>query len=267
MFDALAALGRSAGDFVRYIGGVALLGLDTARRAPGALLSPGSRMGRSALAFQMVRVGVKSVPVVSVVSIFIGIVLQIQMTPQLRLFGAEEETARVVSVALLRELGPLISSLILAGFSGAAVAAELGTMVVGEEIDALVAGAMNPVRFLVVPRVVATVIMVTAMAVFADVVGLWGAYITGTQFLGLDPTLYVNRLIIAVGPTDLLSGLIKAAVFGVIIGLVGCFEGLRVTGGAEGVGRAATRTVVTSGVSIIAADCLLTTLFYVIGWM
>jgi phospholipid/cholesterol/gamma-HCH transport system permease protein len=267
MFDTLARMGRGAGGLVRYVGGVALLGLDTARRLPGALFSPRARMGRASLAYQMIRVGVSSIPVVSVVSIFIGIILQIQMTPQLRQFGAEEETARVVGLALVRELGPLVSSLILAGFSGAAVAAELGTMVVSEEIDALVAGAMNPVRFLVVPRVTATVIMVTVLAIFADLVGLWGAYLTGTRFLGLNETMYISRLLFAIGPTDILSGIIKAAAFGTIIGLVACYEGLRVTGGAEGVGRAATRTVVTSGVSIIAADCLLTTFFYVIGWV
>jgi phospholipid/cholesterol/gamma-HCH transport system permease protein len=109
-------------------------------------------------------------------------------------------------------------------------------------------------------------IMVTVLAVFADLVGLWGAYLTGTQFLGLDAVVYFNKVVYACAPTDFISGIIKASVFGLIIGLVGCYEGLRVTGGAEGVGRAATRTVVTSGVSIIAADCLFTAFFYVIGW-
>src|SRR4051812_47368863 len=150
-----------AGDVLAYVGGVALLLARTVRALPGALLGPRARMGRAGLFEQMMRVGVHSIPVVFIVSIFIGVILALQTGPELRRFGAEAESARITALGVLRELGPLISSLILAGYAGAAIAAELGTMRVGEELDALEAGAIDPLRFLVVPRVTATVLMVT----------------------------------------------------------------------------------------------------------
>jgi phospholipid/cholesterol/gamma-HCH transport system permease protein len=266
MLDAVAGVGRGVLGLTGYIGGVTLLGLSAAAQAPGALMGRKARLGRSNLAFQAVRVGVRSVPVVFIVSIFIGIILALQTAQELRRYGIEKELApRVAAIGIIRELGPLISSLILAGYAGAAIAAELGTMVVGEEIEALVAGAMDPVRFLVVPRVLATVVMVTCLAVFADIMGLIGSYVTGVFVLGLEPSAYVNRMIASIAPFDFLGGLAKAVSFGLIIGLVSCYEGLGVSGGAEGVGRATTRTVVNSGVCIIASDCLFTAVFFTFG--
>jgi len=256
---------RYLADLLAYVGGLTLLLLSAATKFPAALIGRRARLGRSALAFQMVRVGVRAVPVVTVVSFSIGIILCLQLQPQLARFGADIETARVVSVGILRELGPLLSALILSGYSGAAVAAELGTMVVGEEIDALSAGAIDPMRFLVVPRVTATLVMVTALSVYADFIGLIGGYVTGVHLLRLNSNLFLATLVGAVTPSDFITGLSKSAVFGLIIGLVACREGLAVEGGAEGVGRATTRTVVVSGVSIIAVDTLMTGIFYAVG--
>lgn len=255
--------------FLRQLGGAARLARDSVLMAPAAMLGRKGRLGRRSLADQMVRVGVRSVPVVMLVSVFIGVILALQTAPELRRFGAEVEAARICALGILRELGPLIGSLILAGYAGAAIAAELGTMRVGEEIDALEAGAVDPVRFLVVPRVWATVVMVTSLTVMADWMGLFGSWVTAVAVLGLDGSEFIARVIQGVQPADILSGLIKSVVFGAIIALTACHEGLAVapSAGAEGVGRATTRTVVRAGVCIILADTLLTAAFYILGFL
>lgn len=263
--DLPTRVGKSLGDFLAYVGGVALLGVEAVRLIPIALLARRARLGRESLAFQIVRVGVYSIPVVFLVSIFIGVILALTIAPELNRYGAESEAPRIIALGILRELGPLISALILAGYAGAAIAAELGTMVVGEEIDALVAGATDPVRFLVVPRVVATLTMVALLAVLADWLGVLGGFLTAVYVLRQDPGMFVSRILTTVSVADFLSGIVKSVAFGGIIGLVACFEGLRVSGGAEGVGKATTQTVVRAGVCIIAADCFFTAAFYTLG--
>ena len=196
----------------------------------------------------------------------IGSILSLQMAPVLREYGAVEKTANIISIAVFRELGPLVSAIVLTGFAGASIAAELGTMVVSEEIEALEAEAISPVRFLVVPRVVATTIMMTSVAVVGDLTGVFGGATVGRYFLGISWLQYFHRTFEAVHVHDFATGLIKAAVFGMLISGLACFLGLRVTGGAQGVGVATTRTVVLTIVALILVDLLFTAMFYFYGW-
>jgi phospholipid/cholesterol/gamma-HCH transport system permease protein len=256
-------IGRQALGGLAYIGGLGLLAADAfSGLARGAL----RRKTWAATAAQMVRVGVRSLGIVVIVQAFIGVILTLQMAPTLRNYGQLDRVADIVGISLVRELGPLITAIVLSGFAGASIAAELGTMVVAEEIEAMRAMALDPVRYLVGPRVLATVVMTVCLAVVADVVGVLGGMITSWQALGIAPGVYQAGTIDAVTVLAFATGLIKAGIFGLLISLIACFEGLRVVGGAEGVGRATTRTVVFSIVSLIGADCLFTAIFYAAGW-
>jgi phospholipid/cholesterol/gamma-HCH transport system permease protein len=166
---------------------------------------------------------------------------------------------------MARELAPLISGIVLSGFAGASIAAELGTMVEGEEIKALRAHALNPIRFLVLPRVIATVLMLTMLTVIADVVGVAGGMLVGTTILGIDGEVYLTTTRLAILPRDFLSGIAKGPLFGLLIATIACYEGLNTTGGAEGVGRATTNTVVKCIVALITADVIATSLLYAFG--
>lgn len=267
--QAVEAIGRSASGrldsaagLVKFVGGgVCLIG-DAVRWLVRGLSSPKIRFGWENLWAQMVRVGIKSISIVVLVQIFIGIILALQMAPTLETYGQVERVADIVAIAMFRELGPLLSGIVLSGFAGASIAAELGTMVEGEEIKALRATALNPIQYLVVPRFVATVVMLTMLAVIADVVGVFGGFLTATQILGIDSTVYLDYTQNAITMTDFITGLVKAAVFGVMISIIACYEGLNVSGGAEGVGRATTATVVKCIVALIFADVIFTSLFY-----
>jgi len=224
------------------------------------------RLGRSALMTQIVRIGVRSIGIVSLVCGCIGFILALQMQPPLAEFGQTDKIANIVGVAVFRELGPLIAAIVLTGFAGAAIAAELGTMVVGEEIEALEAHALNPIRFLVVPRVLATIISLIALTIIADIVAVAsGAFVTIT-FLGVPYELYKSNTLAQLAVSDFVTGLVKAAVFGTILSLIACHNGLKVTGGAAGVGRATTDTVVQTIVLVIIADLIITTIFYALGF-
>lgn len=225
------------------------------------------RIGRPAIVSQIVRIGVRSILIVSLVSGCVGFILAFQMAPPLDDFGQKDLVANITGVAVFRELGPLIAAIVLTGFAGAAIAAEIGTMVVGEEIEALEAHALNPVRFLVVPRVIASVISMTLLAVWSDWVAVTAGYIVGRFSLGIDGEIYIRNTLDQVKLVDFLTGIGKATVFGLLIGLISCTNGLRVTGGARGVGNATTNTVVQSVVAIIIADLIFTGIFYAIGWV
>jgi phospholipid/cholesterol/gamma-HCH transport system permease protein len=248
-----------------FIGGMAELCAQSLRWIGRGLFVPGVKFRRQALAAQMIRVGVRSIPIIVLVQVFIGIILALQMAPTLTSYGQRERVADVVAIAIFRELGPLLSAVVLSGFAGASIAAELGTMVEGEEIKALRAHALNPVHFLVVPRALATVIMLTGLAVIADVVGVLGGFLTSTIVLGVEPRVFLDYTQAALKQRDFLTGLVKAAVFGLLISMIACREGLTVTGGAEGVGRATTQTVVKSIVALIGTDCVFTAVFYAFG--
>ena len=215
---------------------------------------------------QMVRVGVRSIPIVCIVQIFIGIILALQMAPTLQQFGQLDKVATIIGIAVFRELGPLITAIVLSGFAGASIAAEIGAMVEAEEIKAMRAHALNPIRFLVVPRVLATIVMLVVLAVLADVIGVIGGWIAATCILNLESSVYVETTKLALENKDFLSGLVKAGVFGALISSIACHEGLSVSGGAEGVGRATTATVVKSIVALIGTDCVFTAVFYTYGW-
>ncbi|MFN7022232.1 MAG: MlaE family ABC transporter permease [Phycisphaerales bacterium] len=225
------------------------------------------RIGRRAIVSQIVRVGVRSVFIVGLVSGCVGFILALQMSPPLDDFGQKDKVANITGVAVLRELGPLIAAIVLTGFAGAAIAAEIGTMVVGEEIEALEAHALNPVRFLVVPRVIATVVSMTCLAVFSDWIAISAGYLVGVYALGIEGDVYYRNTLDQVKLVDFLTGIGKATVFGLLIGLISCMNGLRVTGGAAGVGNATTGTVVQSIVAIIIADLIFTGIFYSVGWV
>lgn len=220
------------------------------------------RKGNSALVFQIVRVGFRSIFIVGLVSGCVGLILALQLAPPLDGFGQRELIANIVGVAVLRELGPLIGAIVLTGFAGASIAAEIGTMVVSEEVEALEAHALNPVRFLVVPRVFATILSMSALGVIASTVSILAAMAVSITILDIPLTSYIRNTLLQAKLVDFLTGTMKSTVFGALIGLIACGNGLKVTGGAAGVGNATTGTVVQSVVAIVIADLVFTAIFY-----
>lgn len=267
LFRPITLLGTRTAAFLEFLGGMGYLLRDTVRAIPrGLIASRGRRLAWQNLWAQMVRVGVRSVPIVMLVLFCIGAILALQMAPVLKNYGALSRVANIISVAVFRELGPLVSAIVLTGFAGASIAAEIGTMVVSEEIEALEAEAISPIRFLVLPRVLATTLMMVCVAVVGDLTGILGGLVTATQLLGISPEQYVNRTFEAIKVQDFTTGLIKAAVFGMLISGLACFLGLRVSGGAQGVGIATTRTVVLTIVALITVDLMFTAFFYYYGF-
>jgi phospholipid/cholesterol/gamma-HCH transport system permease protein len=263
----LAALGRftlsSGCRFMAMVGGMFLLLKSATKGLVTGWFVRQERLKSEALFFQMVRVGVRAIPIVMLVGLAIGVIMPLQMHPKLDQYGQAEQVATINAIAVFRELGPLLTAIVLSGFAGASIAAELGTMVTAEEVEALESMALNPVRFLVLPRLLATVLMTTMLAVIADVVMIGGGWLTGIK-LGIDPDVFYQLTLEAVNITGFLTGIIKAAVFGLLIGLIACHLGLSVKPwqGSDGVGRATTLTVVYSIVAIIGADAVFTVIFY-----
>lgn len=247
---------------IDHAGSAVNLGIDTVVWLFRGLTVKRARRGLSSVVEQTIRVGVRSILIVSLVSGCVGLILALQLAPPLDKFGSRDLVANIVGVAILRELGPLIGAIVLTGFAGASIAAELGTMVVSEEIEALEAHALNPVRFLVVPRVVSTVVSMTVLGVISDVVAIGCALGVSMMLLGIPGQIFIDNLLSQVGLIDFLTGIGKATIFGLLIGLISCSNGLKVSGGAAGVGNATTRTVVESVVAIIIADLVFTAIFY-----
>jgi phospholipid/cholesterol/gamma-HCH transport system permease protein len=264
----IAATGAAVIGFASYLGGMALLLGSTLRWLAPTLLGSHGRAGRAAVATQLVRVGVRATGIVCLVQLFIGVILALQMAPPLENpYHQSQMVASIIGVAGFRMLGPIITAVVLSGFAGASIAAELGTMVVAEEIEALTAHALNPVRFLVVPRVVATFIAMIMLTVVADwMIALGGYAISVVALPSKVSTGYWDRMRDQVLGRDFASGLVLGAVFGVVVALIACYEGLRVAGGAEGVGKATTMTVVNGIVGIIGTACMFTMVFYVFGF-
>lgn len=249
-------------EILDHVGGVLLLLGQALHWIWRALVVRGTRLGKAAVISQIIRVGVRSLVIVSLVSGSVGLILALQLAPPLDEFGRRDLVANVIGVAILRELGPLISAIVLTGFAGASIAAEIGTMVVGEEIEALEAHALNPVRFLVVPRIIAATLSLTALAVIADLVAIGAAIFISVTALEIPYATYMENTLQQVKLVDFLTGICKASIFGALIGLIACANGLKVSGGAAGVGKATTRTVVECVVSIIIADLVFTAIFY-----
>lgn len=219
----------------------------------------------SAVVQQMVRIGVQAVPMTALTSLSIGVTLAMQGAHELARMGATGYVPDLVALSLLRELGPLLVGVVVIGRSGSAITAELGTMKVSEEIEALEVMAINPIRYLVVPRVLAMMIMLPALTVFGSYIGMAGGW--GVCHFSLDiPTdAYIRRLVESSHPMDLYSGTVKSFVFAWLIVTIACRHGLGVRGGAEGVGLATTNSVVVCILTMLIADAILTSIFFTFG--
>jgi phospholipid/cholesterol/gamma-HCH transport system permease protein len=211
---------------------------------------------------QMEFVGNKSIFVVVLTGTFTGMVMALQGYHGFRLFGAESLVGSTVALGMTRELGPVLTALMVTARAGSAMAAELGTMRVTEQIDALYVMAANPIKHLIVPRVIAGVLMVPVLTIIADFMGILGGYFVGVGVLNINAGVFVKNIYKYVELNDIFNGLIKAAVFGLILSLVGCYKGFNTRGGAEGVGRATTEAVVLASISILVSDYFLTALMF-----
>ncbi len=211
---------------------------------------------------QMEFVGVNSVVVVIITGVFTGMVLALQSHYGFRKFGAEGLVGATVALSMTRELGPVLTSLMVTGRAGSAMAAELGTMRVTEQIDALTVMALNPIKYLVTPRVIAAFFMLPVLTVVSDFVGILGGYLVGVKLLGINEGAFINKMIKYVELQDIYNGLVKSAFFGIILSVVSCYKGFYTRGGAEGVGKSTTEAVVVSSVTILISDYVLTSLMF-----
>lgn len=211
---------------------------------------------------QMEFIGVKGMFVVILTGGFTGMVLALQSYNALKRFGAESLVGPTVALSMARELGPVLTGLMVTGRAGSAIATELGTMRVTEQIDALYAMGVNPIKYLVVPRVLAGVLMLPVLTVITDFIGVVGGYFVGVKLLDINPGVYMGRTVDFVKVDDIFNGLFKSIFFGLILSLVACYQGFYTKGGAEGVGRAATVSVVLSCVLILISDYILTLVMF-----
>ncbi len=211
---------------------------------------------------QMVDIGYFSLPVVGLTALFTGMVLALQSYTGFARFSAEGAVATVVVLSMTRELGPVIAGLMVAGRIGASMAAEIGTMRVTEQIDALATLSTNPHKYLVAPRIIAGLTMLPILVAVADIIGVFGGYIVGIYKLGFNPAAYLKRTFDFLEFDDVFSGLVKASVFGFLISLMGCYHGYNSKGGAQGVGRATTDAVVSASILILVFNYIITELFF-----
>jgi phospholipid/cholesterol/gamma-HCH transport system permease protein len=211
---------------------------------------------------QMEFIGVRSVFVIILTGAFTGMVLALQSYYGFRKFGSEGLVGATVALSMTRELGPVLTSLMVTGRAGSAMAAELGTMRVTEQIDALTVMALNPIKYLVTPRVIAAFLVLPVLTVITDFVGIIGGYLVGVKLLGINEGAYIDKMIKFVELNDIYNGLVKAAVFGIILSIISCYKGFYTKGGAEGVGRSTTEAVVASSVTILVVDYVLTAFMF-----
>ena len=248
------ALGAALIGFVKALGGLTAMAVEALLFA----LLPPYRLG---LFFkQMDFVGVGSIVIIAITGFFTGAVFTLQSNLAFRNFGAEGFTGATVALSLTRELSPVLTGLMVTGRAGSAMAAEIGSMRVTEQIDALEVMAVNPVQYLVTPRILAGILMLPLLTMTYNVIGMLGSWLVGVKYLGIDDNVFWTRVWLYVDPDDILTGLIKASVFGLIIATVGCYRGFHAGGGAEGVGHATTRSVVITSVSILISDYFITSL-------
>lgn len=211
---------------------------------------------------QMIEIGYYSLPVVGMTAVFTGMVLALQTYTGFSRFNAETAIPNVVVISICRELGPVLAGLMVAGRIGAAMAAELGTMRVTEQIDALTTLSTNPYKYLIAPRLIAGLAMLPLLVGTADVIGILGGYLVSVFKLGFNPATYLKNTVDFVEFLDIFSGLVKAGVFGFIISLMGCYHGFHSRGGAQGVGKATTNAVVTASILILISNYVVTELFF-----
>lgn len=251
-------LGRNALHFLYFLGGMSNL----AGQTFFWIFVPPFK--RERFFDQAKRTGYDSLAIVSLIALFIGIIMALQTAVLMQRLGSEMYIASIVSLSIVRELGPVITSLVVAGRVGAAITAEIGSMQVTEQIDALETLGTNPIKYLVVPRFLALSIMLPVLTLYANVIGILGGYLICVYKLGITSSMYINIARDALFYKDLFTGLFKTVIFGMIIAFVSCYEGFNVESGAEGVGRATRQAVVASFIMIISADCFFTALFYFI---
>ena len=255
------AVGRATIDHLAYVGQLARL---TFRAAIATVTGPRQGQGmryRRAL-HQAMAVGVEAIPIISLITFFVGVILALQSAHELKRFGAMEFVPNAVALSLTRELGPLMTAIIVIGRSGSAFAAEIGTMKVSEEIDALETMALDPVSFLVAPKLVAMLIMMPCLTMWSDFMGIAGGAVFGILGAGFTITSYFRATLDSLLKEDIVTGLIKAFMFGMVITAVGCQEGLMTGLGSEQVGRSTTSAVVKSIFVVILVDLAFTALFY-----
>ena len=252
----VSSLGGVTLGLFEFVGGLALLFRDT---LDYALRGPfrGAGVSRRAFWTQAVRAGPRALPVVFLVNFFIGMILALIGGSVLEKLGLSQFVGDLLGVGMVLELGPLLTGIIMTGYIGAALTAEIATMVVSEEITALLTMSVNTVRFIVAPRLLAVVLMVPCVTVLGDAVGIFGGSLVATNVVDLSQNTFYERAWSTLDVEDVWHGLLKAFVFGVVIGSIGCYQGFRVKGGAEGVGRVTTSAVVSSIVAIIIADAIL----------
>lgn len=214
------------------------------------------------VAEQMVKIGINSFPISTLTNFFIGVVITFQSAYQMQKVNAEMYIPSLVAISMTREIGPMLTALVVAGRVGASMAAEIGSMKVTEQLDALETLATNPIKYLVTPRFIALFTMLPILTIFSDFVGILGGYLVSVHKLGLSHELYIRMTFEPLMLKDIFTGLFKTLIFAAIICNVACYEGMRVEGGAEGVGRATTRAVVMSFILIIVSDAFFTIMFY-----
>lgn len=252
----LAAIGRGVLGACRVAGAITLFAVSGVSHLARPPFHP--RM----LARAFLEIGFFSLPVVALTAVFTGMVLALQSYTGFARFSAQSATASLVVLSVTRELGPVLAGLMVAGRVGAAMAAEIGTMRVTDQIDALTTLSTNPMKYLVTPRLLAGVLALPLLVVVADILGVLGGFIVATVKLGFNTGQYLRSTVDFVRFEDVSSGLVKAAVFGFLIALMGCYQGYNSRGGAEGVGTATTSAVVSASILILAFDYLLTELFF-----
>jgi phospholipid/cholesterol/gamma-HCH transport system permease protein len=245
-------------DIAAETGGLGLL----TGRAFRAMVAPPYEVGLWVL--QMEQIGVRSLGVAGITTIFTGMVLALQTALSLPSLGVKYYIGSVVAKSLVRELGPVLTALIVGGRIGSGMTAEIGTMKVTEQIDALRSMAADPVKKLVAPKLVATLVMLPALTVIGDALGILGGLIVATGTLNLTPGLYLNDVFDTLTLGDVFSGVCKSFFFAYFIAIIGCYNGLRTTGGADGVGRATTNTVVLAAILVLVSDFFLTKFFYLL---
>lgn len=252
----LASVGRS---FLAFLAAVGRLVLFAVRAFLSGLTPP---YYPRLILRQFIQIGYFSLPVVGLTALFTGMVLALQSYTGFARFNAEGAVATVVVLSVTRELGPVIAGLMVAGRVGAAMAAEIGTMRVTEQIDALTTLSTDPLRYLVLPRLIAGILTLPCLVIIADIIGVFGGFIVGTYRLNFDPVAYLTQTERYLGAGDVVSGLAKAAVFGFIVTLMGCYQGYHSKGGAQGVGQATTYAVVSASILILLSDYFMTQAFF-----
>jgi phospholipid/cholesterol/gamma-HCH transport system permease protein len=262
--ELVAQIGGGVTNGLAYVGSLASL---AGRAAWYTFVAPFHgkplRLGRAVT--QAMDVGVRALPILSLITFFIGLILALQGAYELRKFGAMDLVATAVAISMTRELGPLITAIVVIGRSGSAFAAEIGTMKVTEEIDALETMAISPVSFLVTPKFLAMIIMLPCLTVWANSMGILGGALFGVAQADFTVGRYVRASVDSLFLRDIITGLIKSVMFGITITAVGCLEGLRTGAGAEPVGKSPTRAVVMSIFMVVMVDLVFTILFFFIG--